>query len=211
MKYLIIGLGNPGAEYANTRHNIGFKILDALAEASSIVFRSERLAQKAELKFKGRKLILIKPTTYMNLSGKAVNYWLQKEKITIENLFVLVDDIALPFGTIRIKQKGSDGGHNGLADIAATLQTANYNRLRFGVGSDFGKGRQVDYVLGNWDENEEKYLPKRITKAIGAIKNFATVGIARTMNFSNEKFDIKKQILKDTATEQDKTIKPENE
>jgi len=207
MKYLIVGLGNPGAEYAETRHNIGFKVLDALAEASNLVFTSSKLAKRAEYKFKGRTFVLIKPTTYMNLSGKSVNYWLQKEKVSVENLFVIVDDIALPFGTIRIKQKGSDGGHNGLAHIAQVLNSTNYNRLRFGVGSDFGKGRQVDYVLGNWSEPEVKYLPKRITKAIGAIKNFGTVGIARTMNFSNEKFDLQSQILKDTPSEEVKTPK----
>lgn len=187
MKYLIVGLGNIGSEYVNTRHNIGFQVLDALSKASNLVFKADRLAYVAEYSFKGRNLILIKPTTYMNLSGKAVNYWLQKEKIPIENLLVLVDDLALPFGTIRIKAKGSDGGHNGLSDIQNVLGHTNYARLRFGIGDNFSKGRQVDYVLGEWTSEEKKNLPERMDKMIEAVQSFVTIGLERTMNFYNGK------------------------
>jgi len=187
LKYLIVGLGNIGSEYVNTRHNIGFQVLDALSKASNLVFKADRLAYVAEYSFKGRNLILIKPTTYMNLSGKAVNYWLQKEKIPIENLLVLVDDLALPFGTIRIKAKGSDGGHNGLSDIQNVLGHTNYARLRFGIGDNFSKGRQVDYVLGEWTSEEKKNLPERMDKMIEAVQSFVTIGLERTMNFYNGK------------------------
>lgn len=187
MKYLIAGLGNIGEEYANTRHNIGFIILDALAKASNISFKSDRLASVVELKFKGRTFILIKPSTYMNLSGKAINYWMQNEKISIENVLVVTDDLALPFGTIRIKSKGSDGGHNGLKNIQETLQNQNYARLRFGVGNNFNKGTQVNYVLGEWAEDETKIMPERIEKCIEAIKAFGTIGLNNTMNNYNGK------------------------
>ena len=187
VKYLIAGLGNIGAEYAGTRHNIGFTVLDALAEASNTVFTPSRYGSVAEVKFKGRTLVLLKPSTYMNLSGKAVSYWLQKEKILTENLFVVVDDIALPFGTIRIRGKGSDGGHNGLKNINSVLGTDNYARLRFGIGGDFPKGFQVDYVLGEWTVEEKKEMPAKLTAAGEAIKSFATIGLERTMNFHNKK------------------------
>ncbi len=187
VKYLIAGLGNIGAEYAGTRHNIGFTVLDALAEASNAVFTPSRYGSVAEVKFKGRTLVLLKPSTYMNLSGKAVSYWLQKDKIPLENLFVVVDDIALPFGTIRIRGRGSDGGHNGLKNINAVLGTDNYARLRFGIGGDFPKGFQVDYVLGEWTAEEKKDMPARLTAAGEAIKSFATIGLERTMNFHNKK------------------------
>jgi len=185
LKYLIVGLGNIGAEYANTRHNIGFKVLDTLAEVSNIAFTPARYANTAELKFKGRTLLLIKPTTYMNLSGKAVNYWLKNEKLTPENMLVIVDDIALPFGTIRLKTKGSDAGHNGLANIQETLGHNNYNRMRFGIGAEFAKGSQVNYVLGEWTAEEIKSLAERTDKMIEAIKSFVTIGMERTMNFFN--------------------------
>jgi len=187
MKYLIVGLGNPGEKYKNTRHNIGFTILDALANASNICFEPDRLADKAELKFKGRTLVLIKPTTFMNLSGKAVNYWLQREKIPVSNLLVLTDDIALPFGKIRIKAKGSDGGHNGLKDIQAVLNSNKYPRLRFGVGSEFNPGNQVNYVLGDWSIDEQEQLKERIETIGNAIKSFTTIGLDRTMNEFNNK------------------------
>jgi len=187
MKYLIAGLGNIGAEYENTRHNIGFKVLDKLAQQENFSFKIERLAMTAEYKFKGRTFILIKPTTYMNLSGNAVRYWLTTQKIQPENLLVITDDIALPFGKIRIRVKGSAGGHNGLKSISEILVSENYARLRFGVGSEFSKGRQVDYVLGNWDSNEEKTLDERIDIVIEAIKSFATIGLERTMNIFNSK------------------------
>jgi PTH1 family peptidyl-tRNA hydrolase len=187
MKYLIVGLGNIGEEYKNTRHNIGFKILDSLAKKNDLSFASDRLGNVARLKFKGRTLILVKPTTFMNLSGKAVNYWLQTEKINVENLLIVTDDIALPFGSLRMKPKGSDGGHNGLKNIQETLNSSEYPRLRFGIGSEFNKGSQVNYVLGEWDEHEKKELDLRIDKAGEMIKSFATVGLQPTMNLFNNK------------------------
>jgi PTH1 family peptidyl-tRNA hydrolase len=191
-----VGLGNPGTEYAETRHNIGFKVLDALAKASNLVFKRERLADRAELKFKGRIFVLIKPTTFMNLSGKAVNYWLQSENIPIENMLIIVDDLALPFGTIRIKTEGSDGGHNGLSDISSVLGHTNYNRMRFGIGNNFSSGRQVDYVLGQWNTDELMFLPERISKMNEAVKSFGTIGIQRTMNIFNQRFNLEEMIEK---------------
>jgi len=187
LKYLIFGLGNIGEEYKNTRHNIGFLVLDAFAKASNVVFEQKRLAFVAEVKYKGRILMLIKPTTYMNLSGKTVNYWMQAEKVEIENTFTIVDDLALDFGTIRIKEKGSAGGHNGLIDIIEHLGHNNFPRLRFGIGSQFGKGQQADYVLGRWSNEENKKLDERVEKIIEAIKSFSTNGLERTMNFFNGK------------------------
>ncbi len=187
MKYLIAGLGNIGPEYKNTRHNIGFQILDALAEASNISFNDKRYGFVAEYKFKARTFILLKPSTYMNLSGRAVNYWLQKENIPIENLLVLVDDIALPFGTLRVRAKGGAGGHNGLENINQVLGRNDYARLRFGVGDDFHKGFQADYVLSNWDKQEEKELPFKKDDCIEIIKSFGTIGTERTMNFFNKR------------------------
>lgn len=184
-KYLIAGLGNPGAEYETTRHNIGFKVLDALAGASNIFFAVDRLAHKAEIKIKGRTFILIKPTTYMNLSGKAVRYWLEAEKIPVENLLVITDDLALPYGTLRMRTKGSDGGHNGLKDIIATLQTQQFARIRFGIGSQFGKGHQIDYVLGNWDAEEQTTLKAQIERAAEMAISFGLAGAANTMNKYN--------------------------
>ncbi len=184
-KYLIAGLGNIGDEYANTRHNIGFKILDALAGASNISFSPGRYADTATLKIKNKELLLIKPATYMNLSGKAVNYWLQQEKIPLENLLVVVDEVALPFGTIRIKGKGSDGGHNGLRHINQILGRQDYPRLRFGIGNDFPKGMQVQYVLGEWDTEEASALKPRIELACKAIEAFALAGLNTAMNEYN--------------------------
>jgi len=187
MKYLISGLGNPGKEYENTRHNIGFKILDALAEASNIVFSDERHGWVTEYKFKGRTFILLKPSTYMNLSGKAVNYWMQKEGITIENLLVVVDDLALPLGTLRLRAKGSDAGHNGLKNITQVIGSQDYARLRFGIGDNFRQGQQVDYVLGEWDKQEKLELPALIDTSIEIIKSFGTIGVAQTMTFFNKR------------------------
>ena len=158
-----------------------------LAPEVSKPFRNDRLADVAELKFKGKQLVVIKPTTFMNLSGKAVNYWLQAEKITAHSMLVITDDLALPFGTIRIRKKGSDGGHNGLADIIKTLNTQEFARLRFGIGSEFSKGKQVDYVLGQWTDTEVVALPERIEKAVQVVKSFATIGIDRTMSDFNNK------------------------
>jgi len=188
MKYLVVGLGNIGEEYKNTRHNIGFKILDALAGASNLVFDvNKRYGAIAEYKFKGKTFILLKPATYVNLSGNAVRYWLQKEKIPNENLLIILDDLALPFGSIRVRGQGGDAGHNGLRNINDVLGSSNYARVRFGIGSEFGQGQQIDYVLGEWSDEEVKLLPERIDKVIEIIKSFATVGLARTMNQFNNK------------------------
>ena len=187
MKFLIAGLGNIGNEYSNTRHNIGFQVLDALAKASNIVFTDSRRAYVAELKHKGRTLILIKPTTYMNLSGKAISYWMQKEKIPLENVLVIADDLALPFGKIRIRSKGSDAGHNGLKSINESLGTTNYARMRFGIGNDFNRGQQIDYVLGEWTADELEQLPERIQLCQTAILAFPMVGINEVMNQFNNK------------------------
>jgi len=187
VKYLIVGLGNPGEEYSETRHNIGFKIADALAEQAKAFFTLDRLAHMCQFRFKGRSVTLIKPTTYMNLSGKAVNYWLQEEKILMENLFVVTDDIALPFGTIRIRAKGRDGGHNGLTSVIESLNTTVFARLRFGIGNEFNKGGQSDYVLGKWSNDENKLIGERIEKSVEAVKSFVSIGLARTMNAYNNK------------------------
>ncbi len=187
MKYLIVGLGNVGREYEYTRHNIGFRVLDALAEASNAVFEDKRYGFVSETKIKGRTLILLKPSTYMNLSGNAVRYWLNQEKVPIENLLVIVDDLALPFGTLRLKGKGSDAGHNGLKHIQAILSTQTYARLRFGIGSDFPKGRQVDYVLDNFSDEEEVALPAKLETCVDIVKSFCLAGIQNTMNAYNNK------------------------
>lgn len=186
-KYLIAGLGNIGAEYVNTRHNIGFKVLDHLAKQESLDFTTAKLGAVAEYKLKGRTLFLLKPNTYMNLSGKAVKYWLDKENIPPENLLVVTDDLNLPFGTIRIKAKGSDGGHNGLKSIQQILNTADYPRFRFGISDAFKKGQQVNYVLGEWDEEEKAKLPERLDLSVEAIKSFALSGLANTMSSYNGK------------------------
>ncbi len=185
MKYLIAGLGNIGVDYENTRHNIGFDALDELAGSSNVSFSSARYADQATVKFKGRTLILIKPTTYMNLSGKAVHYWLQHEKIPLDRLLVITDDLALPFGTLRLKTKGSDGGHNGLKNIQQVLGTPNYSRLRFGIGSEFPRGHQVDFVLSKWSDEEQKELPGLVGRCSEIIKSFVSIGPARTMNLFN--------------------------
>ena len=187
MKYLIVGLGNIGDEYRNTRHNIGFMVLDALAKASNLVFKDGRYGATASMSVKGRQLLLLKPSTYMNLSGNAVRYWMQHEKIPLENVLIIVDDLSLPFGAMRLKGKGSDAGHNGLKHIAATLGTQNYARLRFGIGNDFPKGGQIDYVLGCFDENAMKLLPERLETAGKIIESFCLAGLNITMNQYNNK------------------------
>lgn len=186
-KFLIVGLGNIGPKYHHTRHNIGFKIVDHIAEKEGVTFSTEKLGDVATFRFKGRTFILLKPSTYMNLSGKAVNYWLTKEKVPLENLLVITDDLNIPFGTIRVKTKGSDGGHNGLKDIQTQLNTTKYNRFRFGISDEFSKGRQVDYVLGEWEEEELKNMPERLDKAVEVVKSFGTAGINNTMNTFNGK------------------------
>ena len=185
MKYLIAGLGNIGDEYRNTRHNIGFKMLDALAESSNIFFATNRYGDTAELKHKGRTFVLLKPSTYMNLSGKAVNYWLAKEKIPTERLLIVTDDLALPFGAVRIRGKGSDGGHNGLKSIEAVLGHSDYPRIRFGIGDNFPKGHQVDYVLSGFDATEQSELPSLIDKSIQMIESFVAIGPELTMTNFN--------------------------
>lgn len=186
-KFLIVGLGNIGAEYVNTRHNIGFKVVDALAKKHQTDFETAKLGALAEVKLKGRTLFLLKPNTYMNLSGKAVQYWMEKEKIEKENILVITDDLNLPFGTIRIKPKGSDGGHNGLKSIQSLLNTTDYPRFRFGISDDFKKGRQVDYVLGEWDEEEKEKLTERLEMSANAIESFALAGLGNTMTAFNGK------------------------
>ena len=186
-KFLIVGLGNIGPKYHNTRHNIGFKVLDALAAAEDLSFETQKLGDTTTYKLKGRTFILLKPSTYMNLSGKAVRYWLEKEKIPLENLLVITDDIHLDFGAFRVKAKGSDGGHNGLKDIQSQLQTTKYNRFRFGVGAQFGTGRQVDYVLGEWNADEEAIMAERLETSVALIKSFGTAGLSNTMNTFNGK------------------------
>jgi len=180
-------LGNIGPKYANTRHNIGFKIVDFYAEKNSLSWETAKLGDITSHKIKGRTLIFLKPSTFMNLSGKALKYWMEKEKIPMENLLVITDDLNLAFGTIRIKTKGSDGGHNGLKDIQNTLQTTNYIRFRFGISDAFSKGRQVDYVLGEWEMEEQKLLPERLEKSCEIIESFALAGINITMNTFNGK------------------------
>lgn len=186
-KFLIVGLGNIGAEYVNTRHNIGFKVVDFLARKESLDFQTVKLGSLAEYKLKGRTLLLLKPNTYMNLSGKAVQYWMEKEKIEKDNVLVITDDLNLSFGTIRIKPKGSDGGHNGLKSIQQTLNSSDYPRFRFGISDEFKKGKQVDYVLGEWDEIEKEKLPERLEIATEAVKSFALAGLENTMTTYNGK------------------------
>lgn len=186
-KFLIVGLGNIGAEYVNTRHNIGFKVVDFFAKQHAAEFETAKLGALAEVKIKGRTIFLLKPNTYMNLSGKAVSYWMEKEKIAKENVLVITDDLNLPFGTIRIKPKGSDGGHNGLKSIQQLLNTSEYPRFRFGISDDFKKGRQVDYVLGEWDEEEKNKLPERFEISAKAIESFALAGLGNTMTEFNGK------------------------
>ncbi len=187
MKYLIVGLGNIGDEYRDTRHNIGFKVLDALAEASNAVFSTQRYGDVATMRVKNKVLILLKPSTYMNLSGDAVAYWAQKEKIPLDHILVVVDDVALPFGAIRLKGKGSDGGHNGLKNIALKLGTQDYARLRFGIGNDYPRGMQIEYVLGKFSSEQNAQMPERLALAGDAVKSYCLSGLAFTMTHYNNK------------------------
>ena len=184
-KYLIVGLGNPGIKYKDTRHNIGFKVLDELAKDKGASFETEKLGDIARFRFKGRTFVLLKPNTFMNLSGKAVNYWLQKEKIELHNSLCITDDLNLDFGAIRIKAKGSAGGHNGLKSIIEVLGRQDFPRLRFGVAANFSKGKQVDYVLGEWNKEENRFLPELIDKSAQAAVSFGAAGIGNTMNQFN--------------------------
>ncbi|MEM9920862.1 MAG: aminoacyl-tRNA hydrolase [Bacteroidota bacterium] len=187
MKYLIVGLGNPGSEYENTRHNVGFLVLDLLAKEFEASFKDDQHGFLARFRHKGRTFVLLKPTTYMNLSGKAVRYWLQKEKIQKENLLVVLDDLNLPFGKQRLRGKGSDGGHNGLKDIDQLNGGNKYARLRIGIGDTFSKGKQVNFVLGAWNKEEEEQLPDLLKTAAETVKAFGTIGLSRTMNTFNKK------------------------
>jgi PTH1 family peptidyl-tRNA hydrolase len=186
-KFLIVGLGNIGSVYANTRHNIGFKIVDELAEEHKTTFETEKLGDVATFKLKGRTFILLKPSTFMNLSGKSVKYWMDKENIALENILVVTDDVNIDFGTIRLKAKGSAGGHNGLKDIQEKLNTQQYARFRFGVGANYSKGRQVDFVLGEWNKQETSELIERLPTSVKIITSFGTAGLANTMNTFNGK------------------------
>lgn len=187
MKYLIAGLGNMGAKYDDTRHNVGFEIVDFLANEFGVEFKDDYLGDLAEFKHKGRTFVLLKPSTYMNLSGKAVNYWLQKKKIQKQNLLVVLDDLNLPFGKQRLRAKGKDGGHNGLKNIDSVTGGNNYARLRFGIGSEFHSGQQVNFVLGKWSKEEQEQLPELLKYAADTVKSFGTIGIAHTMNQFNKK------------------------
>ncbi len=187
MKYLIVGLGNIGDEYRDTRHNIGFNVVDALAKDAGVSFQDKRYGFIANMSIKGRQLVLLKPSTYMNLSGNAVRYWMQQEKIPLENVLIIVDDLALPFGALRLKPKGSDAGHNGLKHIAATLGTQEYARLRFGIGNDFPRGHQIDFVLGRFTDDDMKTMSERVSVAVDMIKSFCLAGMAITMNQFNKK------------------------
>ena len=186
-KYLIVGLGNIGLDHISTRHNIGFKVVEKMAELNGAVFETKKLGDLAKFRFKGRIFIILKPNTFMNLSGKAVKYWLEKEIIPQENLLVITDDLNLPFGSLRLKMKGSDGGHNGLKDIQDKLNTSQYNRLRFGISDEFSKGRQVDYVLGEWTAEESEKLKERLEQCTKLVKSFVMAGINNTMNIYNNK------------------------
>lgn len=187
MKYLIVGLGNIGDEYRDTRHNIGFNVVDALAKDAGVTWADRRYGFVANMSIKGRQLVLLKPSTYMNLSGNAVRYWMQQEKVPLENVLIVVDDLALPFGALRLKPKGSDAGHNGLKHIAATLGTKEYARLRFGIGNDFPRGHQIDFVLGHFTDEDMKTMPERVSVAVDIIKSFCLAGMAITMNQFNKK------------------------
>lgn len=186
-KFLIVGLGNPGSKYSETRHNIGFKILDEIASEKEVVFETLKLGDVASIKHKGKSVILLKPSTFMNLSGKAIKFYMKQEGIDIENILVITDDLNLPFGTLRMKAKGTDGGHNGLKDTQVTLNTPKYPRLRFGISDEFSKGRQVDYVLGEWNKEEQKDLPERLSTAASMALSFTHAGLANTMNQYNGK------------------------
>ena len=185
MNYLIVGLGNIGVEYANTRHNIGFMVLDAWAQASNIVFESGRYGSTATISFKGRKFHLLKPSTYMNLSGKAVRYWMNELKVPVENILVITDDLNIPFGTLRLRKNGSAGGHNGLTNITELIGTQDYARIRVGIGNDYGRGQQVDFVLGTLNDEEKEQMPDICKRVIEGVKAFATIGPDRAMNVVN--------------------------
>jgi PTH1 family peptidyl-tRNA hydrolase len=201
MEYLVVGLGNIGAEYANTRHNMGFMVLDAWAQASNVLFKTDRYGDVAEVSFKGRWFVLLKPNTYMNLSGNAVRYWMQKLHLPMENLIVISDDINLPFGTLRMRANGSSGGHNGLQDITDKLESDQWIRIRVGIGNEFSRGRQVDYVLGPLSDEEKAEVPQLATRIIQGIKDVSTIGVGRAMNTLNTRPKVEKAEKQENVAE----------
>ena len=209
MEYLVVGLGNIGAEYANTRHNMGFMVLDAWAQASNVLFKTDRYGDVAEVSFKGRWFVLLKPNTYMNLSGNAVRYWMQKLHLPLENLIVISDDIHLPFGTVRMRPNGSSGGHNGLQDITDKLESDQWTRIRVGIGNDFSRGRQIDYVLGALSDDEKAEIPALATRIIQGIKDISTIGVQRAMNTLNTRKNPKELSPKEDKAEKTRSELPE--
>ena len=210
MEYLVVGLGNIGAEYAATRHNMGFMILDAWAQASNVVFRTERYGDVAEVRFKGRWFVLLKPSTYMNLSGNAVRYWMQKLHLPLEQLVVISDDLNLPFGMLRLRPGGSSGGHNGLEDITAKLESDRWARIRVGIGNDFSRGGQVDFVLGDFSAEEKAGIPALADRVIQGVKDISTIGVGRAMNTLNAKPKTEKKAENDGKIASEGAEMPEN-
>ncbi|MBO5596786.1 MAG: aminoacyl-tRNA hydrolase [Bacteroidales bacterium] len=209
MEYLVVGLGNIGAEYASTRHNMGFMILDAWAQASNVLFKTDRYGDVAEVSFKGRWFVLLKPSTYMNLSGNAVRYWMQQLHLPLENLIVISDDINLPFGTLRMRANGSSGGHNGLEDITEKLESDQWTRIRVGIGNDFSRGRQVDYVLGALSAEEKAEVPELAARVIQGVKDISTIGVQRAMNTLNTRKKEKEVLNKEEKSGESRTELPE--
>ena len=209
MEYLVVGLGNIGAEYASTRHNMGFMILDAWAQASNVLFKTDRYGDVAEVSFKGRWFVLLKPSTYMNLSGNAVRYWMQQLHLPLENLIVISDDINLPFGTLRMRANGSSGGHNGLEDITEKLESDQWTRIRVGIGNDFSRGRQVDYVLGALSAEEKAEVPELAARVIQGVKDISTIGVQRAMNTLNTRKKEKEGLNKEEKSGESRTELPE--
>ncbi len=208
MEYLVVGLGNIGAEYATTRHNMGFMVLDAWAQASNVLFKTDRYGDVAEISFKGRWFVLLKPSTYMNLSGNAVRYWMQKLNLPLENLIVVCDDLALPFGTIRMRANGSSGGHNGLEDIAQKLESTQWTRIRVGIGNEFSRGGQIDYVLGDLSKEEMEQVPALSARIIQGIKDVSTIGVQRAMNTLNTKPKVQEEVKKSEKIDENNTKMP---
>ena len=209
MEYLVVGLGNIGAEYANTRHNMGFMVLDAWAQASNVLFKTDRYGSVAEVSYKGRWFVLLKPSTYMNLSGNAVRYWMQKLHLPLENLIVISDDLALPFGTVRMRPSGSSGGHNGLEDITQKLESDQWTRIRIGIGNEFSRGHQIDYVLGDLSADEKAQIPQLAGKIIQGIKDISTIGVQRAMNTLNTRPKVQKTEINSENQEKNGTEVPE--
>ncbi len=209
MEYLVVGLGNIGAEYASTRHNMGFMVLDAWAQASNVLFKTDRYGDVAEVSFKGRWFVLLKPSTYMNLSGNAVRYWMQKLHLPLENLIVVCDDLALPFGTIRMRANGSSGGHNGLEDIARKLESTQWTRIRVGIGNEFSRGGQIDYVLGDLSKEEMEQVPALSARIIQGIKDVSTIGVQRAMNTLNTKPKVQEEVKNSEKIDENNTKMPE--